>query len=99
MQDFKHCYFVNGVTDAINNGSNGNKNVAISEGDYEYANMISEKGNKVKYINSKDVLHSIPGTGNFIKLYDLINPIILDCAYIGSTIKQEIFVSPRTNMV
>ena len=58
LQDFKHCYFVNGVTDAINQmGSNGNKNVAISsEGDYEYANMISGKGNKVKYINSKDVL-------------------------------------------
>ncbi len=103
LQDFKHCYFVNGVTDAINQWvATETRTWQYLEGDYEYANMISGKGNKVKYINSKDVLYiSNPScaTGNFIKLYDLPNPIILDCAYIGSTVKQEIFVPPTTEQI
>lgn len=103
LSEFPHCYFVNGVTDAINQWvATEDRPWQYLEGDYEYANIISSKGNKVKYINNTDVLYiSNPAcsTGNFIEIKDIENPVILDCAYIGSTKKQEIFVPKNTEQI
>ena len=103
LEDFRYCYFVNGVTDAINQWiATEDRSWQYFEGDYEYANMISGKGNKTKYLNNTDVLYvSNPAcsTGNFIKLNDIPNPVILDCAYIGSTLKQKIEVPKTTEQI
>jgi hypothetical protein len=103
LSEFTHCYFVNGVTDAINQWiATENRPWQYIEGDYEYANMISGQGNKVKYINSSDVLYvSNPAcaTGNFIDLKDIPNPIILDCAYLGSTEKKRMYIPKTTEQV
>lgn len=103
LSEFTHCYFVNGVTDAINQWvATETRSWQYLEGDYEYANMISNRGNKVTYINSSDVLYiSNPAcaTGNFIELKDLPNPIILDCAYLGSTRKQKMYIPKTTEQI
>lgn len=103
LKDFKYCYFVNGVTDAINQWvATEDRPWQFRDGDYEYANMISGKGNKVKYTNSTDVLYvSNPScaTGNFIELSDLPNPIILDCAYLGSTEKRKMYIPKTTEQI
>jgi|TARA_B110000503_G_scaffold68729_1_gene107351 hypothetical protein len=103
LSEFIHCYFVNGVTDAINQWvATETRSWQYLEGDYEYANMISNRGNKVTYINSSDVLYiSNPAcaTGNFIELKDLPNPIILDCAYLGSTRKQKMYIPKTTEQI
>lgn len=103
LKDFQYCYFVNGVTDAINQWMATEHRVwQYLEGDYEFANMINGKGNKVKYINNTDVLYvSNPAcsTGNFITLNDIPNPVILDCAYIGSTLKHKIEVPKNTEQI
>jgi len=103
LEDFHYCYFVNGVTDAINQWiATEDRPWQYLEGDYEYANMISGKGTKSKYINNTDVLYvSNPAcsTGNFIKLNDIPNPVILDCAYIGSTLKHKIEVPKTTEQI
>lgn len=103
LSEFPHFYFVNGVTDAINQWvATETREWQYLEGDYEYANMISGKGTKVKYINNTDVLYvSNPAcaTGNFIDLSNVPNPVILDCAYIGSTKKREIFVPKTTEQI
>lgn len=103
LTDFTHCYFVNGVTDAINQWvATEKRSWQYLEGDYEYANMICGKGTKSKYINTSDVLYvSNPAcaTGNFIEIKDINNPVILDCAYIGSTEKRKLFVPKNTEQV
>jgi hypothetical protein len=103
LSEFNYCYFVNGVTDAINQWmATEHRPWQFLEGDYEYAHMISGSGEKVKYYNNTDVLYvSNPScaTGDFIKLKDIPNPIILDCAYIGSTLKQKIFVPKTTEQI
>tara|TARA_B100002019_G_scaffold73814_1_gene63727 strand:+ start:2211 stop:3029 length:819 start_codon:yes stop_codon:yes gene_type:complete len=103
LKDFHYCYFVNGVTDALNQWiATEDRPWQFLQGDYEYAHMISGKGNKVSYINSSDVLYvSNPAcsTGNFINLKDIPNPVILDCAYIGSTQKNKIMVPENTEQI
>lgn len=103
LDEFEHFYFVNGVTDAINQWmATETRSWQFLEGDYEYANMIADTGNKVKFINNTDVLYiSNPAcaTGNFIKFKDIPNPVILDCAYIGSTAKQRIHLPKNTEQV
>jgi hypothetical protein len=103
LSEFSHCYFVNGVTDAINQWiATEKRQWQYLAGDYEYANMISGLGNKVQYINSSDVLYiSNPecATGNFIELRDIPNPIILDCAYLGSTEKRKMYIPKNTEQV
>lgn len=103
LKDFEYCYFVNGVTDAINQWiATEDRPWQFLEGDYEYANMICGKGNKTKYINNTDVLYvSNPAcsTGNFVNLDNIPNPIILDCAYLGSTFKQKIHIPKTTEQI
>lgn len=103
LNDFKHCYFVNGITDAINQWvATEARPWQYLEGDYEYANMISDKGTKVTKVNNTDVLYiSNPAcaTGNIIKTPDVDNPVILDCAYVGSTKKQKIDVPKNTEQI
>lgn len=103
LHEFEHFYFVNGVTDAINQWmATETRSWQFLEGDYEYANMIAGSGNKVADINDTDVLYiSNPAcaTGNFIEFEDIENPVILDCAYIGSTAKQRIHLPKNTEQV
>jgi len=103
LDEFEHFYFVNGVTDAINQWiATETRPWQFLEGDYEYASMISGTGTKTKYINNTDVLYiSNPAcaTGNFIEFNDIPNPVILDCAYIGSTAKKQIQIPKNTEQV
>ena len=103
LSNFKYCYFVNGVTDALNQWiATEDRQWQYLEGDYEYANMISGKGNKVKYINNTDLLYiSNPAcaTGNFINIKEIPNPVILDCAYLGCTSKQKMTIPLNTEQI
>jgi hypothetical protein len=103
LSDFENCYFVNGVTDAINQWvATETRSWQFLEGDYEYAQMISGKGYKAKYLNNTDVLYiSNPAcaTGNFIDLKEFPNPVILDCAYLGSTKKHKMHIPKNTEQV
>lgn len=103
LNEFEHFYFVNGVTDAINQWvATEHRPWHFFSGDYEYANMISGKGKKTDEVLLDHVLYvSNPScsTGNFIDLSNLNVPIILDCAYIGSTKKQKINIPENTEQV
>lgn len=103
LDEFEHFYFVNGVTDAINQWmATETRSWQFLEGDYEYANMIAGNGNKVTHINNTDVLYiSNPecASGNFIEIKDIDNPVILDCAYIGSTAKTHIHIPKNTEQL
>jgi hypothetical protein len=103
LDQFPYCYFVNGVTDALNQWmAIEHRSWQYLEGDYEYPAMISGRGTKVKYINSKELLYiSNPAcsTGNFIEIKDISNPVILDCAYIGSTEIRKMFVPKNTEQI
>lgn len=103
LQDFKHCYFVNGVTDAINQWiATETRPWQFLTGDYNYAKIISGTGKRVTSINDTDVLYiSNPAcvTGNFISLDNIKCPIILDCAYLGSTCKKKMFVPDTTEQI
>lgn len=103
LSEFEYCYFVNGVTDALNHWvATEDRSWQFLEGDYDYANLISNKGNCVNKINDTDVLYiSNPAcsTGNFITLPDISNPIILDCAYLGSTEIKKMHVPKSTEQV
>jgi hypothetical protein len=103
LSDFTHCYFVNGVTDAINQWvATETRTWQYLHGDYEYANMIGGDGYSVSKINPEQLLYiSNPAceTGNFISLDNIDNPVILDCAYIGSTDIKTITPPKNTEQV
>lgn len=103
LSEFAHCYVVNGVTDAINQWvATEHRPWQYYAGDYEYANMINTCGVKVNELLSDHVLYiSNPAcsTGNFIQLADIDVPVILDCAYVGSTKKQRISLPKNTEQV
>lgn len=103
LSDFNYCYFVNGVTDAINQWvATETRTWQYLEGDYEYAKMIGGDGYSVNEINPEQLLYiSNPAcaTGNYISLDNINNPVILDCAYLGSTAKKRISVPVNTEQV
>lgn len=103
LDDFEHFYFVSGVTDAINQWiATEKRSWQFLAGDYEYANLISSNGKKVAHFNKTDVVYiSNPAcaTGNFIELNNIDNPLILDCAYIGTTCKKRITLPKNTEQI
>ena len=103
LADFSHCYVVNGVTDAINQWvATEDRPWQYFEGDYEYANMIGSNGVKVDTVLPTHVLYiSNPAcaTGNFVDIDDIDVPVILDCAYVGSTKKQRITLPKNTEQI
>ena len=103
LSEFTHCYIVNGVTDAINQWiATERRPWQYYSGDYEYANMVGGNGNKVTELSDDSVLYiSNPAcaTGNFINIDDIQVPVILDCAYIGSTRKQQIKIPKHTEQI
>lgn len=106
LSEFENFYFVNGVTDAINQWvATEDRPWQFFSGDYEYANMISGTGKKIdkidKIITDHILYVSNPAcsTGNFIELNNLDIPILLDCSYIGSTNKQKITIPKSTEQV
>lgn len=103
LQDFDYCYFVNGVTDAINQWLlNEDRDWQYLVGDYEYAHAVTGKGKKVQNIQKDLPLYiSNPccATGDFIKISQYDCPIILDCAYLGSTAIQKIDIPVNTEQI
>ena len=103
LSEFPHCYFVNGVTDALNQWVATEKRPwQYLEGDYEYANMIGGKGEAVSEIQPDTLLYvSNPNasTGNYIELDKVLNDVILDCAYVGSTGVRKIAVPKNTEQI
>jgi hypothetical protein len=101
--EFPYFYFVNGVTDAINQWiATETRSWQYFEGDYEYANMISNNGIKVKELDPAHVLYiSNPAcaTGNFIDIEDIDVPVILDCAYVGTVEKKKINLPKNTEQI
>lgn len=94
LKDLKYFYFVNGVTDAINQWCLHEKREwQFFKGDYEYPHAITGTGEKVVSIDPNKVLYiSNPfcATGDFVDIENIETPVILDCAYVGATKKQEI---------
>jgi hypothetical protein len=103
LSEFGYCYIVNGVTDAINQWiATDRRPWQYYSGDYEYANMVSGHGVKVTELSDNHVLYiSNPAcaTGNFVEIADIQVPVILDCAYIGSTRKQKIELPKNTEQI
>jgi len=103
LKDFKYCYFVNGVTDALNQWIATEKRPwQYLEGDYEYAKMIGGKGECVDQIQPDKLLYiSNPAcaTGNVIELDKIENDVILDCAYVGSTGIHKIDLPVNTEQI
>lgn len=103
LSDFSYCYFVNGVTDAINQWvATEDRPWQFLKGDYKYPLLIDPSGKEVEKINSNDVLYiSNPAcaTGNFIDIPNIENPVILDCAYLGSTRKLKVKIPKNTEQV
>lgn len=101
--EFPYFYFVNGVTDAINQWiATETRPWQYFEGDYEYANMISNSGKKVTELKPEHVLYvSNPAcaTGNFIDIKDIEVPVILDCAYVGTVEKKKIDIPKNTEQI
>ena len=103
LAEFKHCYFVNGVTDALNQWiATETRPWQYLQGDYEYARMIGGKGECVDKIQPNTLLYiSNPAcaTGNVIELYKIENDVILDCAYVGTTSKHRILPPKNTEQI
>lgn len=103
LKDLPYCYFVNGVTDAINQWCLLEKREwQFLYGDYEYPSVITGNGIKVKEPMDDTLLYiSNPfcATGDFIDISDYKCPVILDCAYLGATAKKEIVLPKNTEQV
>ncbi len=103
LVDFKHCYFVNGVTDALNQWiATETRPWQYLKGDYEYARLIGGKGESVEEIQSDKLLYiSNPAcaTGNVISLDKIDNPVIMDCAYVGSIAKTQLSIPKNTEQI
>mgnify|MGYP001170273799 FL=1 len=103
LAQFKHCYFVNGVTDALNQWiATESRPWQYLKGDYEYARMIGGKGECVDEIQPDKLLYiSNPAcaTGNVIELDKIENDVILDCAYVGTTSKHQILPPKNTEQI
>jgi len=104
LSDFKYGYVTSGVTEALNHWRMTDQRPwCFFEGDYQWPNIVSKNGVEVKETrNETDVLYvSNPScsTGNFIDIKDIKNPVILDCAYVGSTRVQRIGVPENTEQI
>lgn len=103
LTEFQHCYFVNGVTDAIHQWlATDSREWQFLNGDYEYPHWISKRGSKVSEIEPDKLLYiSNPtcATGNWTDIEDISNPIILDCAYVGSTSIHKMNVPRNTEQI
>lgn len=102
---FPNFYFVNGVTDAINQWlSTETRQWYYLQGDYEYARQVTKDGESCNtiYSDSSKVLYiSNPSAfdGNFHCISHINGPVILDCAYIGSTQIQPFDIPIGTEQV
>jgi len=103
LTEFRHCYFVNGVTDALNQWiATETRPWQYLKGDYEYAKMIGGNASSVEVIQPDTLLYiSNPAcaTGNIIDIDKIQNDVILDCAYVGSTAIQTIVPPVNTEQV
>ena len=103
LTEFTHCYFVNGVTDALNQWiATETRPWQYLKGDYEYAKMIGGNGSSVEVIQPDTLLYiSNPAcaTGNIIDIDKIQNDVILDCAYVGSTAIRTIVPPVNTEQV
>jgi len=103
LDSFSYCYFVNGVTDAINQWClQETREWQYFIGDYEYPKSITGKGLRVSKPKKDTLLYvSNPfcATGDFINIENLECPVILDCAYVGATRKYKIGLPKNTEQV
>ena len=103
LTEFKHCYIVAGATDAIHQWlCTEQRPWQYLRGDYEYAHNISGQGSSVSKFNQQDVVYvSNPAcsTGNIINIAHIDNPVILDCAYLGSTRKFQMPLPKNTEQI
>ena len=103
LTEFTHCYFVNGVTDALNQWiATETRPWQYLKGDYEYAKMIGGNASSVEVIQPDTLLYiSNPAcaTGNIIDIDKIQNDVILDCAYVGSTAIRTIVPPVNTEQV
>jgi len=103
LKELPYCYFVSGVTDAINQWCMAEKREwQYFYGDYEYPSVITGNGIKVKEPKDNMLLYvSNPfcATGDFIDISHYKCPVILDCAYLGATAKKEIILPKNIEQV
>jgi len=106
LSEFPHCYFTNGITDAIHLWRIiETRPWQKFDGDYQYINIIGSESS-ICYDASdidlnKPLYVSIPSAidGNIFDLDDISAPVILDCTYVGSTQIKKIKVPKNTEQV
>ena len=98
LSEFPYCYYVHGVTDAIHHwvlteGRKWHK----SEGEYEYADMISSGGTEV--LDSPLYLSNPSAADGNVLYTDASCPVILDCTYVSSTDIKTINILERIEQI
>lgn len=88
LKDFKHCYFVNGATDAIHHWEMTDKRPwqKLCYGEYEYRDMIGSKGSVTcdvpgQYMNEETGRSALPGNIDSIKPLYISIPSAADGNY------------------
>ena len=105
LEEFKYCYVTSGATEAISNWqASETREWQILEGDYQWANLITNSGEVVKEINDKVLYLSNPHcpTGNYLDnsfIDSLECPVIYDCAYLGASKKHKVSIPKNAEQV
>ena len=103
LNKFPFAYVTSGATEAINHWRlSDHRPWQYFKGDYQYPQMISANGKEVDELHPDSVLYlSNPQcyNGNFKEFGNIINPVILDCAYIGATPIKQINIPINTEQI
>lgn len=109
LTNFNYCYPVAGATDGLNQWLfQETRQVYVFDGDYSWIAIQSQKVKVIKSLNeaSNGVLYvsnpsAIDGCfrRDWLELGDSGVPIVLDCAYLGTTRQTKLTVPPNVEKV
>ena len=106
VSQFKYAYMTSGITEALNVWRlSDDRPIQMFDGDYQYPAMIGSDPRVVTSfddVSPDEVLYiSTPSaaTGNYVDIPEIDCPVILDCAYIGSTAASTVSVPKNTEQV
>jgi hypothetical protein len=107
VSDFAYSYQTCGTHDSINQWlASENRPVYCLKGEYPYLTHLSTRVLIVDNINQIPpnavvyISNPFSATGKYDHRYqDITQPVILDCAYIGTTALTKVFVTPNTEQI
>ena len=103
LEDFPYAYPVNGATHGIDQWLIENKDSPIQQGsgEYQWAKMQRPDIEVTNYPSTRAyVSNPYSATGNFDGRHLTYNvPMLLDCAFVGATMKRKIFVGSNVEAV